>query len=281
MKKILLATTALVGFAGAAAAEVSLSGDARMGVLDNFSGDVEYSSRARVKFTLTGETDGGLSFGGSFRADNATGAAAGTAGSVYISGTYGKLEMGDVDGAAKSVVGHVDGVGYTGLSDLNESTYIANVGTTEGVLYTYSMGDFTFAASSGQIGIVPISPWSIGVGYNAGNYAVGLGYEDNDNGTDHVIVGGSATFGAVTLKANYGKASGTVDGDQWAVSATYSMDAVSATVFYTDDSDLGGVEAYGIGAGYDLGGGAMLKGGYVKDETNNADGFDLGVTFSF
>ncbi len=47
-----------------------------------------------------------------------------------------------------------------------------------------------------------------------GDYKVGLGYEDNDQGTDHVILGGSATFGAATVKATYGKASGIIDGDQ-------------------------------------------------------------------
>ncbi|MEY4696252.1 MAG: hypothetical protein RIT14_680, partial [Pseudomonadota bacterium] len=155
MKKILLATTILVGTAGFAAAEVALSGDARMGVISGF-GDVDtaFTSRARVAFTLSGETDGGLAFGGSFRADNAGAAASGTAGSVYVSGAFGKLSMGDVDGAALAAVGHVDGVGLTGLGDLNESLYVANGGFSNddleledavtgdpSVLYAYTAGD--------------------------------------------------------------------------------------------------------------------------------------------
>ncbi|MEI2688029.1 MAG: porin [Cypionkella sp.] len=107
MKKILLATTILAASTGFASAEVALSGSAYMGLLNDFGAgdDTIFISRARVEFTLSGETDGGLAFGASFRADNARNgfglsANNGTAGSVYISGAFGKLSMGDVDGAA-------------------------------------------------------------------------------------------------------------------------------------------------------------------------------------
>ncbi|NJS38490.1 MAG: porin [Rhodobacteraceae bacterium] len=90
-----------------------------------------------MEFTLSGETDGGLSFGASFRADNAAGANAGTAGSVFISGGFGTLSMGDVDGAANAALGHVDGVGLTGLGDLNEVTYLCpTVAATSMVMAT-------------------------------------------------------------------------------------------------------------------------------------------------
>ncbi|MEY4872790.1 MAG: hypothetical protein RLZZ563_2120, partial [Pseudomonadota bacterium] len=62
MKKILLATTMLAATAGFAAAEVSLSGDARMGITKVDGSDAVLNHRARVKFSLSGETDNGLSF---------------------------------------------------------------------------------------------------------------------------------------------------------------------------------------------------------------------------
>ena len=72
MKNFLLATTILVASAGFAVAEITLSGDARMGIVDNGGVDgAVFSSRARVSFNMAGETDGGLAFGASFRADNA------------------------------------------------------------------------------------------------------------------------------------------------------------------------------------------------------------------
>ena len=133
MKKILLATTMLAATTGFAAAEVTLSGDARMGIISDFDNaltplvnesDLQFTSRARVKFTMSGSTDGGLEFGASFRAQDAVNASKGTAGSVFISGAFGKLSMGDVDDAANAAVGQVSGVGLTGLGDLNEMTYI-------------------------------------------------------------------------------------------------------------------------------------------------------------
>ena len=279
MKKILLATTVLAASATVAAAEVTVSGNGYMGIADQFTGDIALQSRIRIAFTASGETDGGLAFSGSIRADNAAGGAAGTAGSVFISGAFGKLSMGDVDGAATAAVGHVAGVGYTGLGDLNESTYIAG-GTKESALYEYSAGSLTFYASIGQTSAAT-TPWSVAVAYAADGYTFALGYEDNDNGSDHIIAGASATMSNITLKAVYGTASGTINGNQWGLSATYAQDAMAATVFYTDDSEVGGVEAYGIGASYDLGGGATVKGGYVRNQTASTDGFDLGVTFSF
>lgn len=296
MKKILLATTMLAATTGFAAAEVTLSGDARMGIISNFDlastattdeSDLQFTSRARVKFTLSGSTDGGLDFGGSFRADNAAGAAAGTAGSVFISGAFGKLTMGDVDTAAQSAVGQVSGVGLTGLGDLNEVSYIGG-GNDPTALYEYSTGDLTIYASvtNPTLAEGPVSSvvaYSAAAKYALGDYTVALGYEDNDAGSTHIIAGVAATFGAVTAKAIYGAATGgLVDGDQYAVSVDYKADALTVTAFYSN-KDLTSIiqEAYGLGASYDLGGGASVAGGYSKNQTTGFDSFDLGVAMTF
>ena len=321
MKKVLLASTALIMSAGFAAADVSVGGDGRMGVQDGF-GDEElrFTSRIRISFSASGETDAGLAFGGSIRADNAAavvltdedgnnpgdpgfdpntatlggGGVNGQAGSVFIEGGFGKLTMGDVDGAARSAVGHVSGVGLTGLSDLNESVYISNVGgNTPGALYEYSGGDWAVYVSASNPGDLITGleseniAWALGASYSFGAYSVGIGYEDNDAGTDHVILGGSAAFGDFTLKANYGMASGDVDGDQYALSGDYTFGATTVTAFYNDTTGLEaggasiGTEAWGLGASYDLGGGASLVGGYVSDETADDDAYDFGISFSF
>jgi outer membrane protein OmpU len=126
MKKLLIATTALVATAGVAAADVSVGGNGRMGVVYNGE-DLNFSSRLRIAFTASGETDGGLSFGGSIRADNAGGGANGSAGNVFISGAFGKIAMGDVVGAAEAVIGDLPEVGYTDIS-ANDITYITGDG---------------------------------------------------------------------------------------------------------------------------------------------------------
>jgi outer membrane protein OmpU len=242
MKKILLATSILAGTAGLAAAEVSLSGSARMGVIQDFGdGDVGFTSRARVVFTMSGESDSGFSFGASFRADNASDANNGEAGSVFISSDYGTLSMGDVDGAALSAVGHIDGVGLTGLGDLNESIFIANGGLeddadgTFGViaavltddptaLYEYSTGGFSFYMSSTNpsygtaTGVIADGgAYALGMKYAVDAYSFGLGWENLDvEGltagdqieADHLIASAAATFGGFTMKATYGEADG-------------------------------------------------------------------------
>jgi outer membrane protein OmpU len=301
MKKVLLATSILAATAGFAAAEVTLSGSARMGVIDDFGADnTGFTSRARVVFTLSGETDGGLSFGATFRADNASAANSGDAGEVFMSGAFGKLTMGDIDGAAQQVVGNVDGVGLTGLSDLNEAIYLG-AGTSDGgsnsdptAAYEYSSGAFTGIISAtnpdnndGGLGTDLDSTLALGVKYSTDAYTVALGYEDADGDVSHIILGASATFGAISLKANYGQASvGAADADQYHLSATYSADALSVTAFYSDEEDFGALglgqgKGYGLGASYDLGGGAKVVGGYAKNDTADTSAVDLGVSFSF
>lgn len=316
MKKILLATTMLVAGASIAAAEVTLSGSARMGVISNFSdgnaangdeSDLAFTSRARVQFNLSGESDSGLSFGASFRADNAVGANAGDAGSVFVSGAFGKLSLGDVDGAAQMATGHVAGVGLTGLGDLNESVFLgAGDGATDPTaLYEYSAGDFTvYLSATNPVPTFTTSPASlytdsqavaIGAKYTFGDYTVGLGYENLtvDSGatasaittstdTDHIVAKISANVAGFNIQALAGQAdNGVVSNNQYAASASYTTGAITGTVFYTDDSDLGGTVAYGIGGSYDLGGGASVVGGLVKDHDADAEAFDIGLNFSF
>ncbi len=139
MKKVLLATTALVLSAGFAAADVSVGGDGRMGIIGGGTDDtattgvdetdLAFTSRIRISFSASGETDAGLSFGGSVRVDNASSddqATGGTEGSVFVEGTFGKISMGDVSGAPEAAVGDLSGVGLTGLGDCNELTYLSN-----------------------------------------------------------------------------------------------------------------------------------------------------------
>ncbi|ESW61923.1 MAG: porin [Rhodobacter sp. CACIA14H1] len=332
MKKILLATTMLVAGASIAAAEVTLSGSARMGVISNYSdnvaangdeSDLTFTSRARVVFNLSGESDSGLSFGASFRADNAVGANAGDAGSVFVSGAFGKLSMGDVDGAAQMATGHVAGVGLTGLGDLNESVFLgAGDGATDPTaLYEYAAGDFTVYLSATNpvttLGVAgppatrtsDLTAVAIGGKYTFGDYTVGLGYENlsgfeaaatgavaigaDNTDVDHVVLKVSANVAGFAVQGLIGQADGTwrgvaVDADQYAASVSYTTGALTGTVFYTDDSGLaalGGTTAYGIGASYDLGGGASVVGGVVENKDANAGAgataFDLGLNFSF
>ena len=283
MKKILLATTLLAATTGFAAAEVAVSGSARMGV--TYDGlDFAYSSRVRVKFDLTGETDGGLSFGASVRADQiggngskstdggdtfgSTGTTNGDS-TVFISGAFGKLTMGDVSGAADALVGQTSGVGYGPNDGAHEIGFLGAAKTA--VYYEYSTGALTFGLGAGQVGS---DDFSVGAKYSADVFAVAIGYED-DGADNQTSVSGSATFGAATVKVRASDGSAFAE-TAFSVSLDYAMDALVVTAVYTD---FGASDIIGLGAAYDLGGGAAVKAGILDDGTDTIG--DVGITMSF
>ncbi|MES2144831.1 MAG: porin [Pseudomonadota bacterium] len=297
MKKVLLATSILAASTGFAAAEIALSGSARMGVvydgtLDAGNGATYFSSRVRIVFTASGETDGGLAFGASMRADQFGGnnAGLGSGGdtngdsTVFISGAFGKLTMGDVSGAADALVGQVSGVGYGPNDALQEIGFVGTDKTA--AYYEYSTGGFTVGLGIGQTWDVALDASSndtanIGVKYAMGDYTFAIAYETSD-AVDQLSASASAKFGALTLKARISDIdTALVDTTPFAVSVDYTTGATTITGFYTDFDT--GVEHVGLGASYDLGGGAAMAGGIVQQMTPGGDNTfaDVGVKFSF
>ena len=300
MKKVLLATTALVLSAGVAAAEVALSGDARMGVVYD-GADWQFSSRARAAVAMSGTTDSGLEFGANFQIDDADSEAAnvfgaenGTAGSVYISGAFGKIEMGDVVSAPEALFGDLYEVGYTDLA-ANDIPYLTlDDNTQSAMLYTYSAGAFSVAASltddtSGAFGDTEVdteeSIYGVAGAYTMGDYTVGLGYEDNGT-VSQVELAGMAKVANVDVKAYYADQEDGVVDTAYGLSAATTFGATTVGGFIQRVNyvavDTREGNYYGIGASYDLGGGASIVGGIADNTRPNTDAVaDLGVTFKF
>jgi outer membrane protein OmpU len=278
MKKILLATTVLAATAGVAAADVAVSGAGRMGIASVAGGDAMFSSRIRIIFSASGETDSGLTFGASVRNDQSgVGNTANGDSTVFISGAFGKITMGDVSGAADALVGQVSGVGYTSLGSLNEILYLGNAKTA--ALYTYSTGALTFGVGLGQTGGAD-QEFSVAAKYSTDAYTVALGYEDTGVDKQTSLLG-SATFSGVTLKAKFADRDSSAD-NAFALSADYTMSGIGLTAFYADNSQFDGFNHYGVGASYDLGGGAVVKGGIVETQDDGlAPALDLGIKMSF
>ncbi|NJM82412.1 MAG: porin [Tabrizicola sp.] len=290
MKKVLLASSILALSAGFAAAEgVEVSGSARMGlVYDSPSGDTVFSSRVRIVFTASGETDGGLSFGAEMRADQNGGNADGTANgdsTVFISGAFGRLTMGDVSGAADALVGQVSGVGYGPIDALQEIDFVSTTKTA--AYYEYSAGAFTFGLGAGQTDSGNDEA-NIGVKYSAGGYSAALAYEDSD-AEDLLSLGGSAEFGPATVKARVSDSDIADKDTTWALSVDYVTGPATITAFYTDfgNTTLASPDTQhvGLGVAYDLGGGATLAGGVVQqlndDGVDDETFADVGLKFSF
>lgn len=305
MKKILLATSALVALSGAAAAEITISGDARIGLrYDSMLGsnapvggwtDVNVLnghkdkgwniwSRARVTFTMTGETDSGLSFGAKFRADQANNAAnysGAPVGSVWAEGAYGRLAVGDVYSALGSATGDLAEVGLTGLGFYNEFWYSAAAGNdshadtgNKGLLYTYTYGDASFYASfedayHGTSGDkLKDKVWSLGASYDIDQYSFGIGYSqtpgmideasDRTGSPDRFL--GHIDHGVVPAD-NFGKVK------TFGLSASGQFDAFTAKAIYVQSKDsVDKLRQYGLSGEYDLDNGFTIAGYYRQNK---------------
>lgn len=287
MKKILLATTILAGTAGFAAAEVAISGYAEMGIIGGANvGDTQFYQDVEVTFTMTGETDGGLSFGAAIDLDETNVdnfAHSGTA--VFISGAFGKLTMGDTDGGfdwALSETGmgtsiaddHTSHVGYSGNGGL-DGTYDGQI-----VRYEYSAGDLGLAASieldDNGAGDPVIG---LGVKYAVSGVKLGFGYQAD--GVDTVMgVSVAGEMGAVKYAVNF---SDLDNGDtHMGLGLGYTTGALMVAVNYgAFDDGVNTDDGFGLVANYDLGGGAVVMAGYGSDLGGGDPQYSIGLGLSF
>lgn len=247
MKKILLASTALVGFAGAAAAEISLSGFAEIGIFGG-SGpnansataetETQFHSDWQVDFRFSNTTDGGVEFGGRVQIEETNGADAINGGlrideeSFWVSGAFGKVTLGETDGAFDWALSEI----YSGSSLQDDHTTHAGAYWNTGLdgayddqimRYEYSFGDFAVAISAEMDddqntgpgttfdGITDDASFGIG-GKWSGNLSgvdVGAGVAYQDNGTNSVWgLSGSAAFSnGIVVAVGYADLDGTID----------------------------------------------------------------------
>lgn len=320
MKKVLLATTMLAGTAGFASAEVAVSGYAEIGVASlNYWNGTEYDSAVQfwndieITFDMTGTTDGGLEFGAKLQLDENDGAGDidetdDNGLEVWVSGAFGKLTMGDTDGALDWALADMDG-GMTSIAD-DHSTHLAWFGGSDMdgihdgqvVRYENTFGDVSFAISAEQanngMDTVDNDTYGIGVKYNANlggtDVALGLGYQQGDDtsfgGGEFSAVGVSA---AATLAGGFGGKIGYIsfDDSTWdshlGLEVSYASGPIGVAVNYgkVDLAGGGDFDSWGAVANYDLGGGAVVMFGYGSDvvagNTTNEDQWSLGLGLSF
>ncbi|MFP1643681.1 porin [Pontitalea aquivivens] len=307
MKKILLASTALVAFAGAAAAEVKIEGT---GIISVIGGDglgandaPRFLSSADVQFYMSGETDGGLAFGAKIDLDEA-GLTANANETVWVSGAFGKFTIGDTDSALDWAIAETT----QGANLIDE--YTIHAGAFANFLdekvdntiarYEYAMGDFAFAASL-EIDDADVADpsWALGAKYNmgisGGSVTLAAGYQDTTVAqveTSVATVGASVKLdNGLSASASYSQIdnySGVgLDADQWGIGAQYVTGALTLGASYGEiDSDLNtaDVESYALAASYDLGGGARVFAGMISEKTGagpSLEKYQAGVALSF
>ena len=300
MKKLLLASTALIGFAGAAAAEVKLSGYAEIGVKGGNAvgmSDLQFHNDIDVTFNLSGESDNGLSFGATIDLDEVNASAevggSGTVNksSVWVSGSFGKVTLGDTDGAFDWALAEV----YMGTSLTDDHSTHAGAywftgldGTYDGQVmrYEYSFGDFA-AAVSAEMDDTGVGDPVLGIGvkwngdFSGTDVNAGHGYQ-SDGTTDVIGVSAGADMSnGISIKAGYAD----LDVDTWwGLGLGYTTGALMAQVNYGEYDS--GNNGWGLVVNYDLGGGAVAMLGYGSGNAPSGNGlgddtFSAGLGLSF
>lgn len=288
MKKTLLVTALLAASVGAAHADVSLSGDARMGVASVQGADFQFSSRARVRFSLSGETDTGLKFGAQFRAADAekAGKDDSAVGTVFVEfPDYGKVTMGDAEGAVQAAVVQFAPIGFDDTNKLQEFTFLTGGDTGKGkdLLYTYTSGSLAASLSLGNPGATEgagatanADDKAVGVSYTTEFWKVAAGYEDN-GANSQAVLSGSYGNGQFEVKGAYGLRDD--DKSQYVVYGTYIIGNTTLAAFYRDD-EIKATKTRGLGVTHDLGSGLAVSAGYAKADTKKAN-MSLGLTMAF
>jgi outer membrane protein OmpU len=287
MKKILLASTILVGTAGFAAADnanFTFSGAAYVGGAYATAGAV-FAPEVSASFTagMMTTTDHGLEAGTSIKVS----AAGLSFDDDHTSTTFGVLSEDGTSIGEASVYLSGDWGKVTVTYDANGSG--AGATTTDwDVVFAYNntWGDFTFdayytiaidgaAGTNGDAGVTGT--------YAFGDYSVYAEYDfDASAGPDHKVGAGvDATFGDFSAGVDLDYNITTADLD-WAADVAYGTGAYTIGAFVAED-DAGvnwGFDA-GLTASYALGGGVSVDGAAIHDDATNSQLFKLGVSMAF
>lgn len=291
MKKLLIATTALTMTAGAAAAQgVSVGGDARMGFVYNSLAPTKttFQHRVRLVFQASVETDSGVTFGIWSRANiqhtNAAGVNNWDGSRIWARAGGLTLTAGYADGAVASRVGlYQGGLGFTGT--------IARPGTHLGrfseenqgennIRADYTFDSFTASVSTGYstAGVIngaALARPELAASYSAAGFTVGAGYKQGGHYALSAVYSQSPfAVGALITRVNG-------VGTNYRLHGTYAFGATTVGATYTK---LTTAKHFGVGATYNLGGGASVRGAVARVKPTvgaaRTEG-QLGVVFSF
>ena len=357
MKKLLLASTALIATTSVAAAEIKFGGDGRFGIgyledrsrtipfqacgvdrVCNTEDDVNTTtsvesddtiliSRFRLNIDASAETDGGAKFTARVRLQAEENADTGEANVAEANGanfsvTYGGLHVaaGNIGGAIDSLpnyYGHEVGLeafaGHYSAVDYSILGYSSGGTGANAVLFKYEVGNVAVIASydqqtevtlraspgrdakGGIIGNVSKTDgdrWDIGVSYTFGNIKAAVGHGQTDLGSS----GDDPSLTVLTLGGEFGALKAALfvaddktetaatDGSAYGVSAAYTVGAATLLIAYGDGGADDDTQWIGVGAQYDLGGGASLRGGIGRrDQDSGEDKMqaDFGAHFNF
>jgi outer membrane protein OmpU len=287
MKKLLIASTALVATAGMASADITISGSANAGIhsgLDTAGASTAVVadgiySNAGVAFALSGATDNGISFSasvdvmagnkvdqGDFEYDGDDDGAM-DLGAVSMAGTFGTLTFDDAgidnlynDAYTAADVSYSTTVGAVSLTVAHDTSGAADANSMSAG-YTASGMGFTLLASDGSAG----TSASVAVSYALNDTVSVTGKTDQVAGAESVqTITASTTLNGVSVALS------SANNSTWDVDLGYTAGGFALT-YGVDETD-----GWTATASSALGGGATFAAGVDSNDSMYA-----GVSFAF
>ena len=296
MKKLLIASTALVATAGMAAADITVTGHAQAGYHSQLltKGGASQSTTSEgiysgvgVDFAMSGATDNGISFSASLNIDAGTeidqadfqydGADGGTAGlgAVTMSGAFGTLTFddggvgnlfdGDYSNHDISYATTVNGVAISVAADADESVTAGAAGTDDAsASASVAAGDMTYTLTASNHATNGMST-KVAVAYavndmlsvNANSKSLSAAGAKTVAGVGATIVANGSNSNCCFRQRTTNIVAGTLD-------LAYSLGGV-ALAYGTDEGS-----SHDLTATYALGGGATFKAGMRNHGTATA-----------
>lgn len=269
MKKVLFATTALIATASVAAADVRISGYGRFGLDYNDANDravngvskTTITSRLRLQFDMSAETDAGVAFDARFRAqaesrDNTPGGATFNGARFGVSYQGFRVNVGNIIGAVENMPGtyletRTAGIGIDGAS------FYSHVGNVNNEFFNW---DAYSSAGTGVNGIEAI--------YSTGGFTGHLSYSTRNGAvaSDRIGVMLSYNFGDWTVAAAH-QSSDAMWEDKTLVSVAWDGGQFGARVAYADND---GISEFGIYGNMDIGASSNILLFYTDEEAVSA-----------
>jgi len=289
MKSILLTTTAIVAFAGAAVADghtsVGFSGDATLGYNDDIEDGFFWNSDLDVTFTaaLDNGVTASASFGFEVVEDELGNNSVDSENYVLsISTENASLSFGDVDPVAEANYGGVDGDTTTGFFD--QDAHFDTVGFDAMLVGEVTVADITAMLSYGVFTNTPggdldvVDAMQLYVSGDLGMISAELAYqaEVDDAGSDAVMgVSASTTIAGAELTAAYIN-----DGTETStgIAAAYPVGPVTVGGYYSMNDVA--EDNYGVSADYVAGAVAVnvfydFEGGTSSADTDDTTEFGV------
>lgn len=252
MKKVLFATTALIATASMAAADVRISGYGRFGVDYNEANDravngvpdTTITSRLRLQFDMSTQTDGGVTLGARFRAqaesrDNVPGGGAFNGARFFASYQGFTVGVGNIIGAMENMPGlyletRTAGTGIDGAG------FVSNVANVNGEYFNWD------AYSSAGIGVNGVEAL-----YTSGAFTGHVSYSTRNGpvSVDRLAAMATYTFGDWTASIS-AQNSDVLWEDKVAASVSGNIGDFGVRIAYADND---GIDKFGVYGNMDIG----------------------------